>query len=153
MKLLSFGEIIWDVFSSAAHLGGAPLNFAAHMVLQGGEASILSAVGEDELGREALRLIAELGVGTECVGVVCDRPTGQCVVTLDENSVPTYDIRDDTAYDYISANESTRGFDVLAFGTLSLRHEHNRATLRQLIEGLEIEQPKAIKESEPGVLY
>ena len=156
MKLLSFGEIIWDVFPDAAHIGGAPLNFAAHTVLQGGKASILSAVGDDELGREALRQVKELGVGTECVGVVGDKPTGQCVVTLNEKGIPSYDLRDDTSYDYISADGSAEGFDVLAFGTLALRHEYNRATLtalmekntyRQIFSDLNIRAPFYSKES------
>jgi fructokinase len=30
MRILSIGEIIWDVFPGHEHLGGAPLNFAAH---------------------------------------------------------------------------------------------------------------------------
>ena len=134
MKLLSFGEIIWDVFPDAAHIGGAPLNFAAHTVLQGGKASMLSAIGNDELGKEALRLVSqELGVGVECVSVVPERPTGQCIVTLNEKGIPSYDLRDDTSYDYISADEKAKGFDVLAFGTLAIRHEHNRKTLRKLM--------------------
>ena len=133
MKLLSFGEIIWDVFPDAAHIGGAPLNFAAHTVLQGGRASILSAVGDDALGLEAKRLTAALGVGCECISTVKDRPTGQCVVTLDERGVPSYDLRDNTAYDCISPADTANGFDVLAFGTLALRHSHNREALKALI--------------------
>ena len=133
MKLLSFGEIIWDVFPDAAHIGGAPLNFAAHTVLQGGKASILSAVGNDSLGAEAQKQISALGVDTECISTVNEKPTGQCIVTLDAKGIPSYDLRDDTAYDFISATDSAKGFDVLAFGTLSLRHAHNRATLKKLL--------------------
>lgn len=133
MNLLSFGEIIWDVFPDAAHIGGAPLNFAAHTVLQGGKASILSAVGNDSLGAEAQKQISALGVGTECISVIDEKPTGQCIVTLNAKGVPSYDLRDDTAYDFISATDAAKGFDVLAFGTLSLRHAHNRATLGGLL--------------------
>ena len=134
MKLLSFGEIIWDVFPDAAHIGGAPLNFAAHTVLQGGEASILSSVGDDSLGRDAKERIAALGVGTECISVSPDKPTGQCIVTLNEKGIPSYDLRDDTAYDFISETDKACGFDVLAFGTLALRHAHNRATVARLLQ-------------------
>ncbi len=134
MKLLSFGEIIWDVFPDGAHIGGAPLNFAAHTVLQGGKASILSSVGNDSLGSLAKEQIAKLGVGTECISVSPDKPTGQCVVSLDQNGVPSYDLRDDTAYDHIDAPDAAEGFDVLAFGTLSLRHSHNLLTLKSLLK-------------------
>ena len=30
MNILSIGEVLWDVFGDAEHLGGAALNFAAH---------------------------------------------------------------------------------------------------------------------------
>ena len=30
MKILSFGEIIWDIYSDKKCIGGAPFNFAAH---------------------------------------------------------------------------------------------------------------------------
>ena len=30
MKLLSFGEVLWDVYPEDRFIGGAPLNFAAH---------------------------------------------------------------------------------------------------------------------------
>ena len=102
MKLLSFGEIIWDVFPDAAHIGGAPLNFAAHAAMQGVDSYVLSGIGHDELGHRAIEEIATLGVNTSLVSV-CDRPTGQCIVTLDENAVPSYNVLSDTAYDLIEA--------------------------------------------------
>ena len=123
MKLLSFGEIIWDVFPTVSHIGGAPLNFAAHAAMQGADSYILSSVGCDDLGKRAVKEITALGVNTAFV-TVCYRPTGPCIVTLDENAVPTYKILADTAYDLIEAPsaEALADFDVLAFGTLALRH-------------------------------
>ena len=134
MKLLSFGEIIWDVFPDAAHIGGASLNFAAHAAMQGVDAYVLSGIGHDELGSRAMEEIAALGVNTSLVSA-CDRPTGQCLVTLDENAVPSYNVLSDTAYDLIEAPaaDSLQGFDVLAFGTLALRGEHNRKALAKVI--------------------
>ena len=54
MKILSFGEIIWDVYPHKKCIGGAPLNFAAHASRAGAESYLLSSVGNDELGREAI---------------------------------------------------------------------------------------------------
>ena len=31
MNVLSFGEILWDIYPDKKFLGGAPLNFAAHL--------------------------------------------------------------------------------------------------------------------------
>ena len=59
MKLLSFGEIIWDNLPTGKKLGGAPLNFAAHSALLGADAVLVSAVGSDPLGKEALGMIRD----------------------------------------------------------------------------------------------
>ena len=133
MHLLSFGEIIWDVFPDGAHIGGAPLNFAAHTVLQGGKASLLSAVGDDELGRRAIAEISSLGIGSEYVCLAPEYPTGRCNVTLDQNRVPSYDLLDNTAYDRIPCPDALTEPDVLAFGTLALRHGFNRDSVKALL--------------------
>lgn len=135
MKLLSFGEILFDVFPDKVCLGGAPLNLAAHAFLQGVEAYVLSAVGDDELGEKALLEVRDLGVNTEYVYINGEKETGKCLVTLDKNGVPTYDLLSDVAYDYIPCPDITgdENFDVLAFGTLALRSEKNIETLRELI--------------------
>ena len=49
MKLLSFGEVLWDIYPDKKCLGGAPLNFAAHFVMAGVEADIVAAVGSGSL--------------------------------------------------------------------------------------------------------
>lgn len=134
MKLLSFGEIIWDIFDNSAYIGGAPLNFAAHAALQGADAWIISCVGNDRLGQKAIDEIKKSGVKTDYVSV-CDKPTGQCIVTLDEYAMPSYNLISDAAYDYITINPALidEKFDILSFGTLSLRKKHNITTLNKLI--------------------
>lgn len=136
MKLLSFGEILFDIYENGEFLGGAPLNFAAHTALQGAEAYLLSAVGEDALGKKAIGMIEDLGVKTKYIRMLSDKKTGKCIVTLDENAVPSYNILNDTAYDYIFYPKLSRNekFDVLAFGTLSLRQENNIGTIKKLIK-------------------
>lgn len=135
IRILSFGEIIWDVFPDRACLGGAPLNFAAHAKKSGAQAYLLSAVGSDELGSRAQEEIARLGVATDYIQVCPDLPTGQCRVTLDEHAVPTYQILSDVAYDRIGAPDSLApdSFDALAFGTLALRQAYNRDAIASLI--------------------
>lgn len=135
MKLLSFGEIIWDVFPDDAYIGGAPLNFAAHAAMQGASSYMLSAVGNDELGERAMREVASLGVNTEYVSRSFNA-TGRCMVTLDEKGVPSYNVLSNTAYDDIALPAVSNGdrFDVLAFGTLALRDAHNREVLGELMK-------------------
>ncbi len=135
IKILSFGEIIWDVFPDRACLGGAPLNFAAHAKKSGAQAFLLSAVGTDELGARAMEEIALLGLSTDYISVCPDLPTGQCRVTLDEHAVPTYNILENVAYDRIGLPDASlaASFDALAFGTLALREAYNRETVTSLI--------------------
>ena len=136
MKLLSFGEILFDIYEEGEFLGGAPLNFAAHAALQGAEVYLLSAVGEDDLGKKAISMIEDLGVKTKYISMLSDKKTGKCIVTLDENAVPSYNILNDTAYDYIYYPKLPQNerFDILAFGTLSLRQENNIRTIKKLIK-------------------
>lgn len=134
MNVLSFGEILWDVYPDKAYIGGAPLNFAAHLAKHGETVFMLSSVGNDELGTAALDRIEEWGVAPDLVATIHDIPTGQCLVTLDERSVPTYNLLSDVAYDYILTDIVGDAFDVLYFGTLALRGEHNRRALQKLLD-------------------
>ena len=102
MNLLSFGEIIWDVYQEQCNIGGAPLNLAAHVALQGGNAWIASAVGNDTLGKRALEHIQALDLKTEYVSALNGHTTGQCIISLKENGIPSYKILENVAYDCIS---------------------------------------------------
>ena len=100
MRVLVFGEVLWDVFPDQKAIGGAPLNFAAHLLKLGCNARIVSAVGDDELGQETLATIRQLGLDTSYVSVI-PRPTGVARVTLDEHGAPSYELVRDVAYDFI----------------------------------------------------
>lgn len=52
MKVLSFGEVLWDIYPDKKYIGGAPLNFAAHLAKHGEEIYMLSCLGKDSLGEE-----------------------------------------------------------------------------------------------------
>ena len=58
-RVVSFGEILFDVIEGVPCLGGAPLNLAVHLHRQGAETTLISAVGADPLGRSALKQIQE----------------------------------------------------------------------------------------------
>lgn len=132
MKLLSFGEILWDVFDTRKAIGGAPLNFAAYASMLGADSYLVSAVGNDELGREALSIVESYGIGTDYTSILGDKQTGSCVVTLNEQGVPSYNLLYDVAYDYIKPCTDVTA-DVLAFGSLALRCEDNRNTLQKIL--------------------
>ena len=62
MKVLIFGEILWDLIEGKKHLGGAPLNFAAHTFQCGEESGIISSLGQDALARKIHLEAYNLGV-------------------------------------------------------------------------------------------
>ena len=134
-KILSFGEIIWDVYPDKKCIGGAPFNFSAHVAKQGVQSFLLSCVGNDDLGKQAKQYLAKFGVNDKYL-YTCDKPTGVCNVTLDHNGVPTYKIQDDVSYDNLPFDEdiTKEKFDLFCFGTLALRSDNNRQTIKQLFE-------------------
>ena len=135
MKLASFGEILWDVFGNERHMGGAPLNIAAHAALYGFDSYLISAVGDDELGRDALDNVTRLGINPDFMSTKIGISTGRCIVTLDADGMPTYKIDKRSACDEIDTPAvPLTGFDVLCFGTLALRGEGNITTLKKIID-------------------
>ena len=131
-KILVFGEVLFDLFDDKAQIGGAPFNFAAHFASLGGEADLVSAVGGDDLGKTALAEMKKRGIGDRYVGVNGYK-TGYCQVTI-KNDVPSYDLKQGVAYDYIEAPKITGKYDALYFGTLSQRGEGSRKALEKLFE-------------------
>ena len=136
MKLLSFGEVLWDVYPTDKFIGGAPFNFAAHYARCGGEAFMLSAVGNDDLGKETLKAVSEQGVCTDYIFVSNEKETGKCLVTLNEKGIPSYNLLSDTAYDNVEVNGDLNlaDFGVVYFGTLALRSEKNFGLMKKLLE-------------------
>lgn len=61
-KIVAFGELIWDVFQDGKKLGGAPVNLAYRANTLGDSGCLLSRIGEDDLGREALEMLKKLAV-------------------------------------------------------------------------------------------
>lgn len=139
IRALAFGEILWDIIDGVPHIGGAPFNLAAHMAALGGSPSLVSAVGNDELGRQALKRAGELGIDTSLIRTDPALPTGTVVVELDEAGKPEYDIVEPVAWDAVSPGKpslstvSEGTWDLFIFGTLAQRSEANRRALAELV--------------------
>ena len=138
-KILTVGEIIWDMYPDKKVIGGAGLNFAAHSAKCGAKSHILSAVGRDELGDEAISAAASFGVGCDFIARY-NFPTGQCIVTLNERGIPAYNVLSGVAYDNITLADTDIekitqiDFDAICFGTLIQRSRVTRETLRDLLK-------------------
>ena len=138
-KILTFGEIIWDVYPDKKLIGGAGLNFAAHAAKCGAESYMMSATGRDVLGDDALSCMSKFGVRSELIKR-CNKPTGQCLVTLNERGIPSYNVLRDVAYDNIALNDNDiekinrYGFDAIYFGTLIQRSAVSRESLHRIVK-------------------
>jgi len=62
--MVGLGEVLWDILPSGKVLGGAPANFAYMTNVLGDEGIVASRIGNDELGREASRVMQSLGLNT-----------------------------------------------------------------------------------------
>ena len=125
MNLVLLGAVLWDVFDDRKLIGGAPFNVAAHATKLGIDATFISAVGDDELGREALEQARKLGLDTQHIRIAGGKPTGTVRVFLD-NGQPDYDIHRPAAYDYPEVTDAdlqqlaAHNPQWLYFGTLEL---------------------------------
>src|SRR5687767_8854055 len=94
--VLALGEVLWDLLPSGKQLGGAPANFAYHAAQLGADARIVSAVGDDDLGREILDRQRALALDTPLIHVDPGHPTGTVTVSLNAGQ-PTYTIHENVA--------------------------------------------------------
>ena len=141
MKALCFGEILWDVNGETRTLGGAPLNVAGHIRRLGGESAVVSAVGDDELGRMTLEAIDRLGVDRSLVRI-SEYGTGVAEVTL-ADGIPSYAFNEPCAWDDITVSDSEMErlgkdhFDAVIYGTLASRSSVSRDTLFKLLDRID----------------
>lgn len=141
MHLVVLGAVLWDVFDDGKLIGGAPFNVAAHAARLGIRTTFISAVGDDELGREALQQAARLGLATEHIRTVTDAPTGAVRVFLKDGQ-PDYDIIRPAAYDYPALSDADvqrlagTNPDWLYFGTLEPMNPTVLDLLRRLLAAM-----------------
>src|SRR5437868_6096128 len=133
----AIGEVLWDVYPDAARFGGAPANFACHAAALGADAPLISAVGVDDLGTQALAILAAHGVDSSCVAREAGFATGEVDVTLDGAGRASYRFAMDSAWDHIRWTDSieaiARQADAVCFGTLGQRSAISRDTIRKFV--------------------
>lgn len=140
-RVVGVGEVLWDCFPTGDRLGGAPLNFTAHCQQLGGnfgiQASMLSRVGNDALGLQAIQLIEQLGVDTTYLQVDPSHRTGIVRVEL-QHGEPKYEIVSDVAWDYLQWNDRladlARSADVVCFGSLAQRNAASREVIQRFVK-------------------
>lgn len=124
MKIISIGEVLWDVIGDNEHLGGAPFNFAAHASKLGHEVLFVSAVGADGRGDRILQRMKTMNLSTQYMARLTDHPTGHVTVKVDSAGQPSFVIHRPAAYDFPRLTASdlksllSPSPDLIYFGTL-----------------------------------
>lgn len=142
MRVLSIGEVLWDVFPDREFLGGAALNFSVNILRLGDSATLITAVGDDARGCSALDAMRSFGLDTDFVGVAKRLPTGAAFVSKDSHGDPHFDIPRPAAFDraalsprMLKAVVALRP-DWLYFGTLMQMEPGVEQLTQHLIQSL-----------------
>jgi fructokinase len=133
--ILGIGELLWDVLPQGARLGGAPANFTVMAGRLGSHAAVLSRIGRDDLGREAVRQLDPLPADTSYLQVDPTHETGRVTVSF-INGQPEYTIHQPAAWDSMELSDEwiqlAERSDAICFGSLAQRSLESRQTIQTL---------------------
>lgn len=138
LKIVCFGEVLWDVFPTHKKIGGAPLNVALRLNSFGNYVTVISSVGNDIDGKEIIDFIKINNVNTDEVQISNEFNTSQVKVILDKSGSASYNIEFPCAWDYIQLKDTSKNIvsksDAFIFGSLITRNDVSRKTLFQLFK-------------------
>ena len=133
--ILGIGELLWDILPEGARLGGAPSNFTVMAGRLGNHAAILSRIGRDDLGRQAIDRLNPMPIDTSCLEVDLVHETGQVTVDFIEGQ-PHYTIHQPSAWDFLELSDEwvrlAERADAICFGSLAQRSRESRQTIQTL---------------------
>ncbi|GAB6070623.1 carbohydrate kinase [Thiomicrorhabdus hydrogeniphila] len=142
-QITLFGEVLFDCFSHQQSsqqkqeqvLGGAPFNICWHLQALDDNPVFISRVGQDDLGKKIIQQAKAWGINTNNIQQDTVHPTGQVQVTFTDNE-PNYDIKINSAYDFINQSETilSKRNGILYHGSLALRSDHAKAEFQKLVD-------------------
>ena len=134
--IVGLGEALWDVLPEGKKLGGAPANFAYHAAQFGLDTIAISALGEDKLAEETIDALKEHNLNYLMPRV--PYPTGTVQVTLTGDGIPTYDIKENVAWDNIPLTdemlEIAKNARAVCFGSLAQRNVVSRENIHKFLD-------------------
>jgi fructokinase len=134
--ILGLGELLWDILPDGPRLGGAPANFAVMAGRLGNHVALLSRVGWDDLGKEALERLESFPVDASLVQIDSRHETGRVTVRFEEGQ-PRYTIHQPAAWDSLELSEEwvqiASAADAVCFGSLAQRGLESRQTIQTLV--------------------
>lgn len=143
MRIVSIGEILWDIFPDQELLGGAALNFSANTARLGNSVVLITSVGKDDRGGRASDAMRSLGLTTDFVQVAEHQATGVAQVSTTAEGEASFEIPRPAAFDAVAISpETIRKIiffkpDWMYFGTLLQIQPH----IEQDIESLSRAMP------------
>ena len=82
INIISIGEILWDIFPDKKILGGAPANFVFHARQFGSDATLFTALGNDQQGIELEENAVKAGIIMQ--SSIVSHPTGIADIFLNK---------------------------------------------------------------------
>ena len=138
-SIIGLGEVLWDLFPDGARFGGAPANVAcaaASLLGATGAVTLVSALGDDRRGREAIGFLRQRRVDVSALQIT-GAPTGTVTVQLDDSGQALFNISDNVAWDHIVWSEKwsdlAASADAICFGSLAQRGDISRQTIQKFI--------------------
>ncbi|MGM9797933.1 MAG: carbohydrate kinase [Parabacteroides sp.] len=132
--VVGIGELLWDILPTGKKVGGAPINFVYHASCLGAEGYAVSAIGDDNLGREIIEELDKYHIQHLIEKV--PYPTGTVKVELTDDGIPSYTINERVAWDHIIATSNAIDLaeqaDAICFGTLAQRSAQSRETIQAI---------------------
>ena len=134
--VVGMGEALWDVLPEGKKIGGAPANFAYHVSQFGLPSCVVSAIGDDALGKEIIENFTYKGLDQLIAEV--PYPTGTVQVEIDQTGIPLYDIKENVAWDNIPYTEHldalAKRTKAVCFGSLAQRNVVSRETINHFLD-------------------
>lgn len=134
--VVGMGEALWDVLPEGKKIGGAPANFAYHVSQFGLPSCVVSAIGDDALGKEIIENFTSKGLDQ----LIAEVPylTGTVQVEIDQTGIPLYDIKENVAWDNIPYTEHldalAKRTKAVCFGSLAQRNVVSRETINHFLD-------------------
>ena len=136
--VVGMGEALWDVLPEGKKIGGAPANFAYHVSQFGLPSCVVSAVGDDALGKEITENFTSKGLNQLIAEV--PYPTGTVQVEIDPAGVPQYEIKENVAWDNIPytarLEQLAERTKAVCFGSLARRNVVSRNTINRFFDAM-----------------
>lgn len=134
--VVGMGEALWDILPEGKKIGGAPANFAYHVSQFGLPSCVVSAIGDDALGKEIIENFTSKGLDQLIAEVPF--PTGTVQVEIDQTGIPLYDIKENVAWDNIPYTEHldalAKRTKAVCFGSLAQRNVVSRETINHFLD-------------------